>query len=399
MLKKMLKSYDYTLILAIVLLCIFGLIMVYSSSMVIAVTRYQLSSDYFFEKQKTSLVIASFVFLFTMLFPYRRLQNSRLLMLVMLGSVSLLLAVFFFGFVAGGAQSWIKLGARSIQPSEYMKLAVIIYLSAMYAKKQKVINDMKHGVMPPILFVVFVLICIVIQPDLGTAFIIFLISASIITSSGMNLKTIGKLTILGSIGAIIFALIMLAFGVFSGYQLDRFTGFMKPFETIDGAGYQLVNSYIAIAGGGVTGVGLGQSVQKYGYLPEAHTDFIMSIVAEELGLFGVAFVLFLIAFIIFKALHLARKCEDPFGSLLAIGIASMFGIQSFINLGGVTGLIPITGVTLPFISYGGSSLLVLMASAGLLVNVSMQHNYRQKFKHAQTDDSQKIKMDNFSRSF
>ena len=153
---------------------------------------------------------------------------------------------------------------------------------------------------------------------------------------------------------------------------------MRPFETEEGSGFQLVNSLIAIGQGGLTGVGLGDSVQKYGYLPESHTDFIMAIIAEELGIFGVGFVLLSLAFIVLRGFKLSTKCKDPFGSLLLIGISSMIGIQVFINVGGVTGLIPITGITLPFISFGGTSLLLLMGSMGIYQNIVMRMNLLQE---------------------
>ena len=162
--------------------------------------------------------------------------------------------------------------------------------------------------------------------------------------------------------------------IFSENKVSRFTGFADPFGTAGGDGYQLVNSLFAIGSGGITGVGLGDSVQKYGYLPESHTDFIMAIIAEELGIFGVGFVLLTLGFIVLRGFILSAKCKDPFGSLLLIGISSMIGIQVFINVGGVTGLIPITGITLPFISYGGSSLLLLMLSMGIYQNVIMRMN-------------------------
>ena len=153
---------------------------------------------------------------------------------------------------------------------------------------------------------------------------------------------------------------------------------MHPFETEEGSGFQLANSLIAIGQGGLTGVGLGDSVQKYGYLPESHTDFIMAIIAEELGIFGVGFVLLSLAFIVLRGFKLSTKCKDPFGSLLLIGISSMIGIQVFINVGGVTGLIPITGITLPFISFGGTSLLLLMGSMGIYQNIVMRMNLLQE---------------------
>jgi cell division protein FtsW len=173
-------------------------------------------------------------------------------------------------------------------------------------------------------------------------------------------------------------------------RIGRINGFLKPFEYEQDDGYHLVNSYLAIGSGGVKGQGIGQSIQKLGYLPEPHTDFIMAIIAEELGVFGVLFVLFGLAYIVLKGIYIAVRCKDPFGTLLAIGISSMIAIQSFINLGGVSGLIPITGVPLPFISYGGSSLLLLSLSMGILVNISMFVRYEQKYKKKSTTTTKGI---------
>lgn len=378
MLKKMLKSYDYTLIIAVILISLFGLVMVYSASMVTAVTRYGLPSDYFFQKQKISLIIAMLFFLGTMLFPYKAYSHPKILMIITLGIMGMLGFVFVFGHTAGNAQSWIRFGTRAIQPSEFAKLAVIIYLGAVYTKKQSYITQFDKGVLPPILFTAVICLLVAIQPDFGTALIIVLIAVSMIASSGIGGKNFLKLSILGVLLA---ALASPLFIFYSDHILSRVKGYTEPFKNIKEDGLQLANSYIAIGSGGLKGLGLGQGIQKYGYLPEPHTDFIMAVIAEELGLFGVIFVLFLLAFIVLKGFQISRKCDEPFGSLLAIGISSMIGIQSFINLGGVTGLIPITGVPLPFISYGGSSLLLLMISMGILVNISMFINFRQKYRN------------------
>lgn len=171
--------------------------------------------------------------------------------------------------------------------------------------------------------------------------------------------------------------------IFSPERVSRLYSFLDPFQYANGDGYQLVNSYLAIGLGGLKGVGLGKGIQKYGYLPESHTDFIMAVIAEELGLFGVAFTLGLLAFIVLRGLWIARRSHDAFGSLLAIGISVMIGFQTFINVGGVVGLIPITGVPLPLVSYGGTSLVLTMASLGLLVNISMFAKYEQRYKKAE----------------
>ncbi|MEH7387965.1 FtsW/RodA/SpoVE family cell cycle protein [Bacillus sp. JJ1521] len=383
MLKKILKSYDYTLVVAVFLLCSFGLVMVYSASMVIAsAPKFGENPSFFFDRQKLALLAGTTALLITMIIPYKIYAAKRLLLFIVLGSVGMLLMVFAIGHTANNAQSWIMVGARGIQPAEFTKLSVIIYLAAVYSKKQAYINQFGIAVMPPIVFILFICMTVAIQPDYGTAFIIGLIAVSIIVCSGLGMKSLGKLILLGLITAVLlspFLYFLSDGGILSEGRMGRFLGFMNPFED-EKNGYQLVNSYIALGAGGWKGLGLGQSIQKFNYLPEAHTDFIMAIIAEELGLFGVLFVLLLLAYIVFRGFQIARKCTDPFGSLLAIGISSMIAIQTFINLGGLTGLIPITGVTLPFISYGGSSLLLLMASMGILINVSMFTNYQSMYR-------------------
>jgi cell division protein FtsW len=378
MIKKIIRSYDYSLIAAVLLLAGFGVVMIYSASMVTAVTRFGVESDYFFKKQLMWLIIGFVGFLATMIFPYKAYASPKILLGIVFGSIGVLILVFLIGHTAGNAQSWIKIGGMSLQPAEFVKLSVIIYLAAVYAKKQSYINQFDKAVLPPILFTIVICILVMIQPDFGTAFIIGLISLAMVICSGMEMKNLVKLIFLGLVALVIASPIILlnADSIFSKERMSRFDGFIDPFTHEDDAGYQLVNSYIAIGSGGLSGLGLGEGIQKYGYLPESHTDFIMAVIAEELGIFGVGFVLLLLAYIVLKGMLIARKCDDPFGSLLAIGISSMIGIQSFINLGGITGLIPITGVPLPFVSYGGSSLFLLMLAMGILVNVSMFVNYR-----------------------
>lgn len=379
MFKKILKSYDYSLIIAIVLLSLFGLVMVYSASMASAVQRYHVPSDYFYQKQKLYLIASGLIFIFIALFPYKIMKSTKFLLPMVGLSILGLLGLFVFGQVRGNAQSWYDFGFISIQPAEFVKISLIIYLSAVYAKKQAYINKFNHGVLPPLAYLVIVLGLIAFQPDFGTALIIGLIAGTIILSSGMNIKNITKLVLLGMI-LISPVFLVLQDEIFSEKRLERFQVLSNPFEDELDSGFHLANSYIAIGSGGVNGLGLGKSVQKLGYLPESHTDFIMAVIAEELGVWGVSFVILTLAYIVLRGIYLGLRCKDPFGSLLAIGISSMIGIQSFINLAGVSGVMPLTGVPLPFVSYGGSSLLQLAIAAGILVNVSMFVKYENKYK-------------------
>lgn len=382
MIKKIMKSYDYSLIIAIILLSTFGLVMVYSASMASAVQRYGVASDYFYQRQKIFLLGAAVIFIISALFPYKAMKSNRILGTMVLFSLIVLAALFVFGHLAGGAQSWFKIGPLSIQPSEFVKLCVIIYLAAVYAKKQAYVNEFNRGVLPPLAYLILVCVLIAIQPDFGTAAIIALIAGTILLSSGMNFKNFAKLIIMGLIVVTPFLLILKG-EIFSTKRVDRFAVMKDPFAVEQTSGFHLANSYIAIGSGGVNGLGLGKGIQKLGYLPESHTDFIMAVIAEELGVWGVSFVIILLAYIVLRGIYIGLKCTDPFGSLLAIGISSMIGIQSFINLAGISGVIPLTGVPLPFVSYGGSSLIQLAIATGILANVSMFVNYEKKYKTKQ----------------
>ncbi|KQL54762.1 cell division protein FtsW [Heyndrickxia shackletonii] len=381
MFKKILKSFDYSIITVYILLCLFGLVMVYSASMVTAIRLGQ-SSDYFYLKQLKNMILSLFAFGLTAFLPYKIYQSNRFLGGIMLASILSLLAIFVFGHIVNNANSWLVLGSSNIQPSEFVKLSVIIYLSAVYSKKQTYIDHFNKGVVPPLAFLIFVCFLIVIQPDTGTAGIIFLIGMTIIMCSGMKFKTLMKLFGVGLVILAILSPVVLIEKdkIFTPTKMGRITGFMDPFELSQKEGHQLVNSYFAIGSGGLKGLGLGQSIEKLGYLPEPQTDFIIAVIAEELGIFGVAFVIIGLAYLVLRGIYIGLKCRDTFGSLLCIGISSMIAIQTFINLGGAVGLIPITGVPLPFISYGGSSLLLLSLSIGILVNVSMFIKYEEKYK-------------------
>ncbi|MBM7694117.1 cell division protein FtsW [Peribacillus deserti] len=383
MLKKILKAYDYPVFFTVVVLCLFGILMVYSSSMITAVARWGLADDHFYQRQKIAFIISFAVMLLTMFFPYQLYKHPRFLLTMMGGTCGLLLLVFLAGHTAGNAQSWLVLGGFNLQPAEAAKLAVIIYLSAIYSKRQDRINNIDKAVMPTMIFLSTICFFIAIQPDYGNVIIILLIAGAILMSSGMSLKSLSKLGAIFAMAIALIGLLVVITGNFSTVvseeRVSRFTGLNEPFKTEKDEGYHLANSLLAIGSGGVKGLGLGQSVQKYGYLPESHTDFIISIIAEELGFFGVAIVIGGLGFIVLRGFLLAARCKDAFGSLLLIGISSMIGIQVLINLGGATGLLPITGITLPFISYGGSSLILLMASIGIYQNVIMKMNLKNKY--------------------
>lgn len=238
-----------------------------------------------------------------------------------------------------------------------------MYFAHIYAKKQTYIHQFKTGVLPPLLILAVVFLLILKQPDLGTAISILLPCAFILVFSGaraIHLCLLGSIAVTG----------ISYFAITTPYRFKRISSFINPFADPLGDGYQLVNSFIAISSGGVWGKGIGNSTQKLGYLPEAHTDFIMAIISEELGILGIILVFFTYLFILFRGIRISLTGKDDFARLLVIGLTLQITMQAILNLGAVSGLLPITGITLPFISYGGSSFVIMMISAGIIVNVS-----------------------------
>lgn len=361
---KKLRDYDFTLIITPILLAAFGIVMIYSASMVSAVVE-GLDSTFFLYKQLQWFVLGLIGFILCCIIPYKSYQ--KFIKVIVLISVILLIAVLLFGETAHQATRSLNLfNVLNIQPSEFIKLVVILYLASVYSKKQLYINNFSKGVLPPLILTSVILSLVIFQPDIGTSAIIFSITAIIILSSGVRYR---HMFVLVGIGAILLYLALPH--MVTDVRIARFTGAYKPFETPETGGYHLIQSYLAIGAGGLTGEGLGQSIQKLGYLWGAHTDFIMSVIAEELGFIGVIIVIGMLAIIVIRGIFISRKCEDSFGALVAIGISSMIGIQALINLGTISGVLPLTGVTLPFISYGGSSLLALMMAMGILNNIAM----------------------------
>lgn len=369
--KELFRFYDYSLVVVILLLLAFGLIMVYSASSIWSVMILHGSSTYIFKKQIQWCILALIAGIIGMILPYKMLK--ALTKPITLGTLGLLILVLLTGKNSNGATSWFAFGGFSIQPAEIAKLSVIIYLASVFSNKQAFISDFKSGVLPPLVTIAFFFILIEKQPDLGSAMIVAGLSAVLVLCSGMRLKHIIFLFGLGG-GTIAFLFNFLL----KGYQIKRFAAAYHPFSIANAEGWQLINSYVAIASGGLSGKGLGNSIEKAGFLPEPHTDFIISIISEELGILGVSFVILCLLYIVLRGILVGIRCQDVFGSLLAIGISSLIGVQAIVNLGAATGLLPVTGVTLPLVSYGGSSLIMTLFMLGILINVSGSTNKKIK---------------------
>lgn len=263
------------------------------------------------------------------------------------------------------------LGAFNFQPAEFTKLSIIVYLSAVISKKGERIREFRKGLLPILAIVVIILLLVMKQPDFGTMLILLFIAATILLIGGTDLRHL----VIFSMGLIP---IIVYFAVSKSYRLQRLTSFLNPLDSPQGSGYQLIQSLYALGHGGLTGVGIGQSVQKLFYLPEAHTDFIFAVIGEELGFVGTSLLIFVFFLFIWRGFMAAISSYDPFGIMLGIGVIMMIFIQFLLNAGAVTGILPITGVPLPFISYGGSSLVLCLASTGILLSISRDNNRRRQ---------------------
>jgi cell division protein FtsW len=342
-------------------LTVLGLVMVLSASSVQAYQEYG-SSFMFFLRQLIYAVLGAGALMLTARMHYRAWQRLCAPMLAASAALLLLVLLPGVGTVAGGSARWIELGPVTVQPSEPAKLAVIAFAAALLARRWRFIGDLRQLCLPlaPVVGVVCGLI--LLQPDMGTAVIVIATVFVLLFVAGARLKHL----LVGGVG-------LSAIGVglmyVEGYRWARLLSFINPWTDPQGSGYQTIQSLIALTSGGPFGMGLGASRQKWSYVPNAHTDFIFAIIVEELGLVGGLAVLVLFGLLLYGGIRIALRAPDAFGRLLAAGIIGWFGIQAVTNLGAVTGLLPITGVPLPFVSFGGSALIVSLAGVGVLVSV------------------------------
>jgi cell division protein FtsW len=343
------------------LICI-GVVMIYSSSCVYALSELK-DSAYFLKRHLIFLTIGFIFTLAVMAVDYRILQKYAKPLLLF--SVLLLIFVLIpgIGKKSSGAQRWFKLGMISFQPSELVKLAVIIYTADFLSRKQKLITDLKQGFIPLMLMMGLVCLLVVKQPDLGTTVEIAVVVLAMMFVAGARMAHL-SLIALAAVPVIIYLVTS------ASYRMARIMAFLDPWQDAQGIGFQLTQSQIAIGSGGWFGVGLGKSQQKLFYLPAAHTDFIYSIIGEEFGLRGTLFIIILFLLLLWHGTRIAIRTVDSFGYYICVGILVMFGMQAAVNIGVSMGALPTKGLPLPFISYGGSALIFHMAAIGLLLNIS-----------------------------
>ncbi len=357
------KKFNIPLFISITVLSLFGLLMVYSSSYIWAEYKYNDPYKYL-KSQGLFLILGIITMLIVSKIDYKKYYkySSKIFSACFI----LIILVLFIGTERNGSKSWFGIGSFGIQPSEFMKLAMIIFTSKYLYNNKKDIGNIKKGVLPILGLTLIIFILIMLQPDFGTGIILVMGVIGLLFVGGVDLKFFLKIAILGILGII--GLIIAA-----PYRLKRILSFLNPWTDPLGSGFQIIQSLYAIGPGGLFGFGLGSSRQKHFYLPEPQTDFIFSIISEEFGFMGVLIVSSLFIFIIYKSIKIALKCEDLFGKYLAFGIVFILAFQATLNLSVVIGLLPVTGVTLPFLSYGGSSLLITLASMGIILNISKQN--------------------------
>lgn len=373
---------DFQLLILTLLLVGFGLVMVFSASSSLTLASSKFGNDplFFIKRQVIWIVLGTIVMFIAMNIHYSKFKKWYVPIFII--TVILLLVVAFSEKI-NGAKSWLSIGKLGIQPTELAKISIILYISALITKKGERFRDFRTGYIPVMVIVGIVAGLIMMQPDLGSCLILVATSGLVIYAGGASMKHI-----LGSI-----ALLVLGVGLVIGakaaidslspsdkatdtqdYRKGRIVAFLDPYQVAEGDGYNIIQSLTALGQGGVSGSGFGKSIQKLDYLKYPYTDFIFPVIGEEFGFLGTSIFLMLYLYFIWRGILIALRCKDPFGTLVGIGIMGLIAIQAFVNIGGVTNTIPLTGVTLPFISYGGSSLLVSMLCMGIMLSISRETN-------------------------
>ncbi len=360
--KKKRKAPDFILFVIVLLLLTIGIVMVYSSSYVYAQVAFA-DGAHFLKKQLIWAVLGVIGMILMMNVDYRFYKKWAYPIFILAVIMLLLLFVPGVGVEIKDATRWIDIAGQRFQPSEIAKLAMVIFLAKMLAEGQAQIKQFIRGLAVPLMVVGVVCGLILLQPDLGTAATIAGTAFLMLLAAGAKLSHLGLLGLIGG-GLATLAIFM------KSYRMKRIMAFKDPWSDPLGDGFQTIQALLAVGSGKIFGAGLGQGRQKFLYLPEQHTDFIFAVLAEELGFIGAALVLLLFVLFLWRGLKIAIKAPDSFGALLGTGITIMVVLQALLNLGVVTGSLPVTGITLPFISYGGSSLTLNLLGIGILLNIS-----------------------------
>ncbi len=356
--------FDTTVLLLVVVLTCFGVVMVYSSSSIMAARRF---ADGFFFLKRQALFAGGGLVLMALLMRVDYHHLRRLAVPALIGCIVLLLAVLIpgIGHRAGGAARWISFPGFSLQPAELAKMCLVLYMAHSLTKKQEKIKSFTLGFVPYMVVLALLIALIMLQPDMGSALTLAVVAMSMLLVAG------ARFAYLLSVGILATPFVCYLI-VHESYRMRRILAFLDPWQDPSGAGFQIIQSWIAIGTGGFLGNGLGDGRQKLFYLPEAHTDFIFSVIGEELGFVGVFVVASMFLLLVLRGINIALNAPDDFGRHLAFGLSLLIGLQAFTNMAVALGLLPTKGLTLPFISYGGTSLLCTLAAVAVLLNISWQ---------------------------
>lgn len=353
---------DHTILFVTLTLALVGLVMVFSASAIVAGNRFQ-DPEFFLKRQ-----IAWLGFGFLLMHVTSRIDYTlwkKLSIPVLVCMVMLLVAVLVpgIGVAAKGARRWLRVGPISIQPAEMVKLVAVIYLASYLTKKSDKLTEIRGGLLPALIVIGLLGGLVLLQPDLGTVVVMGLVTVALLFLGGARISHL--------VGLGVCAIpVVLALVLGSSYRRQRLMTFLAPWKDASDAGFQITQSFLAFGSGGPFGVGLGEGKQKLFFLPEAHTDFVLALVGEELGLAGTAAVILLFAMFVWRGFLIAARARAPFGKFLGLGITLLIGLQALVNAAVVTGLLPTKGLTLPFVSYGGSSLVVNFVGVGMLLSIS-----------------------------
>ncbi len=359
---KLQRNFDSTLLLLAVTLTCLGVVMVFSSSCIMAGEKYG-DAFFFLKKQALFALVGGLLMVVTMYIDYEFWRKMAIPLLLIGICLLGLLFVPGMGVKAGGAARWLRLPGVTVQPVEFVKLGLVLYLASSMSRKKEKIRSFTLGFLPYILVLGLILGLLMLQPDLGSSMIIAGVALVMLLLAGVRWRYVLPV-ILAALPAIYFLIMNV------DYRRRRVLAFLNPWEDPYDTGFQIIQSLIAFGSGGVLGRGLGVSEQKLFYLPEAHTDFIFSVIGEELGLVGVLAISGLFLLLILRGLRVARYADEPFARYLAFGLTLLLGLESFVNMGVCMGLLPTKGLALPFISYGGTSLVASLVAIGILLNIS-----------------------------
>ena len=353
---------EWALLIGVVVISILGLLMIYSASYIWS--EYKFDDPFKYVKnQGLFLIVGIFLMICISKIDYHIYLKKANIILIICLSLLVLVLIPGIGTVRNGSRSWFGIGSFGIQPSEFAKLGLIIFTSKYLSKNDKAMKDIKKGVLPILGLTLLTFGLIMLQPDFGTGTILVMSIIGILFVGGVSMKFFIKIGLVGVIGVV-------GLVVAAPYRLSRILSFLNPWSDPLGSGFQIIQSLYAIGPGGLFGFGIGNSRQKHFFLPEPQTDFIFSILSEELGFMGCLIVVGLFILICYSGFKISKNCDDLFGKYLSFGIIFQISFQACLNLMVVTGLIPVTGVTLPFLSYGGSSLLITLCSIGVVLNIS-----------------------------